>query len=120
MKCTAECACSTFKQDVDLLKERHVCDCRTCRLYTNTNNCIFYTTPLQKINVGNTASYKSGHNSERLFCAKCFAFIGMRYYDQDTLYLNKSILSDTPKNVYTYRHRWTKKPKKNALKSAID
>ncbi len=109
MKYTVECACSKIRRSVTLHSGKHICNCKTCKKYTNTKSCMFYETSLSKFDFGGTTKYISGPNSERRFCSSCFTFIGMRYYDQDTMYLNKSVLSDTPKVVHTNRHIWTHK-----------
>ena len=105
MKHEAKCACEKINQSVRLTS-RHICNCSVCKIYAgNSKTCVFYTTGDFKIKKGAIVTYKSGENSNRVFCSTCHAFIGMTYKQQkDTLYLHRSLLKDVPKGLPSYRH----------------
>jgi len=104
------CACKKISHSVTV-DEKHICNCSTCLKYTSKGkSCIFFTTPVRKLKLRNIISYKSGEESERLFCKKCFTFIGMKYKQHSSFYVNQALFeNEAPKGLTTRRFIWPKK-----------
>ena len=105
MKFQIKCACGDINQYIEIT-DRHICNCSMCKRYVGGKTCTFFSSNLKDFDISKTISYSSGDTSKRIFCTRCFTFIGMLYTDHESIYVNSTTLDERPIAPRTYRHIW--------------